>query len=85
MLMGLELSFEVFDFFLNTVVTPASFKSEVKIEFSIQTFIFHEIKYKAIENKQYKHSFLWDTNLLTNFNLFDHPRPCAHLRLMPIK
>ena len=36
--MGLWLSFEVFDFFLNAGVTSATFKSDRKIEFPIQKF-----------------------------------------------
>ena len=37
--MGLQLCFEVFDFFLNAGVTLATFKSDEKIEFSILKFM----------------------------------------------
>ena len=37
--MGLQLRFEVFDFFLNAAVTLATFKSDEKIEFSILKFM----------------------------------------------
>ena len=40
MLMGLYLSFKVFDFYLNAGVTSASFELEWEIEFSIQKFMF---------------------------------------------
>ena len=42
MLMGLQLSLEVLDFFLKAGVTSATFKSDGKIEFSIQKFVFYE-------------------------------------------
>ena len=38
--MGLWLSFEVFDFFLKAGVTSVTFKSDGKIEFAIQKFMF---------------------------------------------
>ena len=38
--MGLQLSFEVFDFFLNAGVAWATFQSDKKIEFSVQKFTF---------------------------------------------
>ena len=40
--MGMQLCFEVFDFFLNAGVTLATFKSDEKIEFSILNLCLHE-------------------------------------------